>query len=195
MSLIAPDRVKLNLKWWKSLSFNLSATPTAAARFSPSSAFDPDPLGANQPVGFPQWAAMYNSYRVKQSSAEAEIINTGDVPCVTTLFPSNTDPGASPVAAYVTASRMQSYAVSGTGGLIGAPVQKLTNSISTEKIFGNKMVNTDDNFAALVNTVPVNNWYWVITLYCLAVSPKAIIVNFLMNIEVEFYDRASLVQQ
>jgi hypothetical protein len=194
-SLIAPQQMRVTLKWWKSLSMNLSAIATSAVRFSPSSALDPDPLGANVPLGFPEWAHFYNSYRVLSSRANVDIINTGDVPCVTTLFPSNTDPGASPSANQVTASKMQAYAVSRTGPLIGGPVLTLSNQMSTQKIFGNRMVLTDDNFAALVNTVPVNNWYWVLTFYCLAVSPKPIIANFEMEIDIEFYDRANLVQQ
>jgi hypothetical protein len=194
VATVIPDRLVTTLRWWKSVPVNLSAVSTAALRFTPSSALDPDPLGSAKPLGFTELANLYNSYRVLKSMAEAETVNTGDVPITTTLFPSNTDPGASPVPAYVTASRLQAFAVSNTGALKGGPISRLTNSMTTQKMFGNKMIRYDDNFAALVNTVPVNNWYWVVTFYAPAVAPSAAILSFYCEMEVEFYDRANLVQ-
>ena len=191
---IIPDRFVTTLRWWKSVPINLSATSTAAVRFSPSSAFDPDPLGTTRPVGFDQLSNLYNSYRVLRSTAFAEGVNAGTVPITMTLLPANTDPGTTPVPAYITASRLQSYAQSKTGALVGGPICKLSSSMSTQKMFGNKMIEFDDNFAALVNAIPVNNWYWVVTFYAPAVAPVGFILSFYMDMEVEFYDRANLAQ-
>lgn len=191
---IIPDRMITTLRWWKSVSISLASVSTNAIRFSPSSAQDPDPVGTAQPLGFAQMAALYNSYRVLRSSASAETVNTGNVPITTTLLPSNTDPGPAPSPGYVTASRLQAFAVSKTGALAGGPLCRVSTSMTTQKMYGNKMIQFDDNFAALVNTVPGNNWYWVVALYAPAVAPNAVILNFYMDIEIEFYDRASQVQ-
>jgi hypothetical protein len=66
--------------------------------------------------------------------------------------------------------------------------------MTTQKMFGSKMILYDDNFSALVNTVPNNNWYWVITFYAPAVAPSAAILSFYMDLEIEYYDRANQVQ-
>jgi hypothetical protein len=185
-----PDRLKTTLRFWKSQAIPLTSLTYGSVRFSPSAAFDMDPtVGSATAAGFNELAAIYSSYRVTESSALAEIVNTGDSPCVGTLLPTNLDPGASPVANWVISSREQPYAVSKTGSLAGGPVCRLTQSMTTQKLFGNPMTKYDDNFAALVTAIPVNNWYWVVTLYVLAVSPQAIIVNFYMEVEIDFYDR------
>lgn len=190
---VVPDRLRTRLRFWKSVSINLTVSTVASTRFQPSAAFDLDPtIGSAAAVGFTQLAALYNSYRVRSSSAWAETVNTGTVPIITILLPTNVDPGASPSSAYVISSRQQPYAVSETGALVGGPVSRLHNTMSTKKIYGSKMTDVDDNFASLVTSVPNNNWYWVINHYCLAVSPSAIIMNFYMEIEVDFYDRAFL---
>lgn len=191
---IIPDRFVTHLRWWKSTAVNLSASSTAALRFSPSSAQDPDFAGSNQPVGFDKLAGLYNSYRVLSSGCKSELVTTGTVACTQTVLPSNTDPGATPTASYISASRLQAYAKSKTGALAGGPICSIEHNMSTQVMFGNAMTNFDDNFAALVNTVPVNNWFWVVTFYCLAVAPAAFVHNFFMDIEIEFYDRAILPQ-
>jgi hypothetical protein len=145
-------------------------------------------------LGFAQLAALYNSYRVTRSSSKLEVVNTGLVPITSTLVSTNTDPGTSPTADYVVASRLQPYAVSKTGALAGGPITVLNNSMATQKMFGSKMVLFDDNFAALVNTIPNNNWYWVCTFYSASTFADAAIINFFYDVEIEFYDRAVLAE-
>jgi len=66
--------------------------------------------------------------------------------------------------------------------------------MSTEKIFGSPMVRYDDNFAALVNAIPVNNWFWIVAIYAGAVQSAAepVFVNIGVDIDIDFYDRAFL---
>ena len=75
---------------------------------------------------------------------------------------------------------------------VGGPLTRIENRMSTEKIFGSPMVKYDDNFAALVNAVPVNNWFWVVTFYVLSPTTKSIVCNFYCEVDVEFYDRFAL---
>jgi hypothetical protein len=187
-----PDRLRTTLRFWKSVPVSLASLSYASIRFNPSGAYDLDPtVGSATAAGYTQLAAIYNSYRVKRSRAVAEVVNTGNVTVMTVLLPSNTDPGASPSGNYVISTREQPYAVADTGALSGGPISKVKSSMSTQKIYGSKMTDYDDNFAALVNAIPNNNWYWVITFYAQAVSPSAIILNFYMEIDIEFYDRAT----
>jgi hypothetical protein len=190
---IMPDKILTHMSFWKAFAANLSAVTTAGFRISPSSAFSPDPLGASQFAGFTEMANFYFSYRVVASTCRVEVINPSNVtPVMVGLVPSNTDPGASPSSTTVISSIENPYAKSKTAALTGSPVTTLTNSITTQRIYGNRMVLIDDSFASLVSTNPINNWWWFVTLYSLAVIPSGISVNLFCSIDIEFYDRRRL---
>ncbi len=185
-----PDRLRTTLRFWKSVAISLTSPTTNLIRFIPSSVYDPDPVGGvTKPAGFAELAAIYGSYRVKSSYARVELINEGDVTTRVCLLPTNLDPGASPSANYVISSNEQPYAVSKTLSAVGGPVGIIENSMTTEKIFGSPMVKYDDNFAALTNTFPVNNWFWAVSFYALSAATKAVVCNFYMEMDVDFYDR------
>jgi len=197
VSAVLPDRLRTTLRWWALNPINLSIQNTGSLRFQPSGAFDVDPnVGGATCKGFPELSALYRSYRVKSSTCEVELINPGvQTPVTVTLLPTNSDPSSNPSAAYVVASAQQPYAVSRTTSLRGGPNTRLVSSMSTKKIFGSPMTDYDDNFASLVNTVPLNNWFWVITFYSPSTIPSsegAAICNVRMSIDIEFYDRAFL---
>lgn len=191
--IFMPDKITTNLRFWKAFAVNLSATNYAGVRFMPSAALAPDPLTSDDPKGFAQLAAIYSSYRVHSSTAKLEVVNPSNVtPVQVCLLPVNLDPGASPSASSVASSLEQPYAKRKMSSLIGGPLTTISSSMSTERIFGSSMVRTDDNFAALVNTIPVNNWYWYITFYSLAVIPGGIVAHFFIDMNLTFYDRRRL---
>lgn len=192
-----PDRMRTTLRFWKVVPINLSVSNTGGVRFQPSGPFDVDPLvGGSTPKGFAELASLYASYRVRSSFCKAEMVSPGlQTPVTLILLPMNADPGSSPTAATVTDAVEQPYAVSQTGSLRGGPMTQLTNTMTTEKIFGSPMVKYDDSFASLTSTTPVNNWFWFIAFYAPAVIPSsegAVICYVYMEIEVDFYDRRFL---
>lgn len=190
---ILPDKINCRLRFWKSTAINLSATATAGIRFQPSACLNPDPLTTDVPKGFAEWAAFYNSYRVKRSTCKVEVVNpSGVTPVQVCLLPVNLDPGASPTASVVVGSLEQPYAKRKMTPLVGGPITMLDQSISTKKIFGSPMTDVDDNFASLTTTIPVNNWYWFITFYALATIPNGIVCHTFIDIDVDFYDRRRL---
>lgn len=194
--MIMPDRFRTHLRYWKSLAFDLNSTSFAAVRFQPSGAFDIDPTASGiRPAGFDELSAFYSSYRVSKSACVVEVVCTASTSVVqATLLPTNLDPGATPVASYITSSREQPYAISKMCSSQGGPVTKLSRSMSTQKIFGSPMTKYDDNFSALINSIPVNNWFWVLTLYSLSTIPSVtpILVNVFIEIDIDFYDRRFL---
>jgi len=196
VGFVVPDRLRTSLRFWKSISLNFSVLTTQVIRFQPTAAYDIDPLvGGTVPPGFAAMASLYNSYRVRSSRCVVEASNTSSTSMIqATLLPTNLDPGASPTGAYVTSSREQPYATTKSLPPVGGPTVKLTSSMSTEKLFGSPMVRYDDNFASLVNAIPVNNWYWIVTLYTTAVQSAAepVFVNVGVDIDIDFYDRAFL---
>lgn len=196
VGFVVPDRLRTSLRFWKAPVLNLSVSNLQVIRFAPSAAYDIDPLvGGTLPPGYAQLAALYGSYRVRSARCTVEAINTSpNTMLQITLLPTNLDPGSSPSSTYVTSTREQPYAISKALPPTGAPTTKLQSSMSTEKIFGTPMVRYDDNFAALTNAVPNNNWYWVISIYSAAVQPASepVFVNVAIDIDIEFYDRLFL---
>lgn len=197
VGFVVPDRMRTSLRYWKAVTVSLGVTNTGGHRWQPSAAFDIDPLiGGTTMTGYAEMAAIYRSYRVKTSRIVAEFSNPSTItPVMCTVVPLNTDPGSSPPTAEVLTAREQPYAKSKTSTLAGGPLVRLVSSMSTRKIYGNPMTDYDDNFASLVTTVPNNNWFWFVSVYALALIPtNPISINVLIEIDVEFYDRAFLVQ-
>ncbi len=192
---IMPDRLKTTLKWWKSDPINLLSSTWSSIRIQANAAFDPDPTsGATVPSGFTQLAAIYTSYRVKSGRIRVEIINPDPaIPVTVCVLPVNLDPGSAPSSNYVISSLQQPYAVKGLVSTQGSPPLILSNQISTKKIFGNPMTDFDDNFSALTTANPNNLWFWIITFYAPAIhTVSAVIVNYFVEMDVEFYDRKVL---
>lgn len=195
---IVPDRMytKMFFRGYGSLAIPLLSTATGA-RYRPTSAFDVDPLlGSTATPGFSEWAAFYSNYRVTSSRAQFRFNNTSTVQgamCV--LVPLNVDPGASPGVATINTYIENPYCKVKTMGLSGSPSVTLTSSMSTEKIFGSKMVYFDDNFQSLVTTNPTNNWYWAVgVLSPLAPVGSPQLINVYIDIEmgIEFFSRKIL---
>jgi hypothetical protein len=191
-----PDRYRTHLKYWKALAVDLNSTALQSFRWQPTGAFDIEPLaGGTQPAGYNELAAFYSSYRVHSSKMRVELVNTSPTSVVqATVLPTNLDPGATPAGTYITSSREQPYARSKMVTSQGGPVTVIDNSMTTQRIFGSPMVKFDDNFSALINSIPVNNWFWVLTLYSLTTIPSVtpLLVNIMIEIEIDYYDRRFL---
>jgi hypothetical protein len=194
VGLIVPDRFLTRLKYWKSITISLAAANAGSVRFSPSNAFDVDPLlGSTSMSGFAEFAAFYGTYRALVSSIKVEVTNPSTTSILdAVVVPLNLDPGATPPTNTVLHWQEQPYAVQRSVALLGSPLCTLNCEMSTERIYGSDMVYYDDNFAALVTTSPTNNWWWAIGLYSLAVIPTAIPININIEVGVEFYDRLEL---
>jgi hypothetical protein len=174
--------------------------PTTAlhvgARYRPTSAYDVDPLlGSTATPGFNEWAAFYSNYRVTMSKIRIRFSNASTLQgALVVICPLNADPGASPSGATVSSWIESPYSKHDIVGTAGSSPTTLTCEMSTEKLFGSKMVYFDDNFTSLVTTNPVNNWYWGLG----AIGPLAPAstqnIQTLIDIElgVEFFSRKIL---
>lgn len=164
-------------------------------RWQPSAAYDVDPLlGSTTMVGFSEMALLYGNYRVTRSSVVFRMTNTSGQPVQMILIPLNTDPGSTPTLGTVDSWVNNAYGKVKLVPSVGAPPVTIKHSMSTEKIFGTKMVYFDDAFQALINAIPANNWFWAIA----ARAPAAVAANTTLVIEidfsldVEFYSRRNL---
>jgi hypothetical protein len=185
---------RLTYKGYKNFTITAAAV-SIAYRWQPSAAYDIDPLvGSTTVVGFTELTAFYNYYRVLRSRNVVRVANASSVPATVVMLPLNSDPGASPSIATQQSWLNNPYSKIKVVPAAGGPVVSVSGSMSTEKIFGSKMVYFDDNFASLVNTIPTNNWYWAASVQ-VATAPGSTINFYVENdiyIDVEFYSRKAL---
>jgi hypothetical protein len=166
-----------------------------AYRWQPSAAFDVEPLigGITMP-GFDEFALVYASYRVLRSKIIVKVSGIGVTPVTVIVLPLNADPTATPSAATIISWRGQPYCKSKLCGSAGSPAVTITSTMTTAKMFGSNMVLTDDAFAALVSTIPTNNWFWAVGIYQNFVfTAQPVVSDIQILVDVEFYDRKYLV--
>jgi hypothetical protein len=191
VGLALPDRYICKLRYWKSVQISLNVTNTPSVRFSPSNAFDIDPVLASTAMsGYVELAAIYGSYRVTGSDILVEGINSSPThPVRLIVGAANVDPGGTPSAAYVLSLAEQPYSKSTIVSLAGGPTARVRNHLTTERIYGNPMVMYDDNFSAPTTASPSNNWWWVIGLYAQSLFTQVFTLNVTIEVEIEFYNR------
>jgi len=194
---IMPDRFYTRLRYDFPGNLVISTILTSSMyRFRPTSAYDIDPvLGTLSAPGFPELATLYGSYRVTASKIAVRYCNTSALQgAICGVIPLLIDPGASPSAGDVTAWLSNPYCKFKMIGTAGSPPASVSSQISTEKIFGSKMVYFDDNWAAATTTTTGNNWYWAI--FALVVAPptttQTINVMFAIELDIEFFGRKIL---
>lgn len=198
LGLIVPDKMYSRLKYSGIQQITVAIGSAASAvRWRPSSVFDVDPLlGGTTIPGFTELSGLYGSYRTTRSNIKLEVApqDTSRVSSVV-VVPLNVDPGSGPSAATQASWTMNPYAIYEITGTAGSPNIRINNSMSTEKIFGSKMVYFDDAFSSLVTTSPTNNWFWavsIITGFTVAVSNYVTTILLDLEIDVEFFNRKSL---
>lgn len=194
---IVPDRMMTELTFWGVKNVTIpTITGFVAVRYRPSGAQDLDPLvGATTTPGFAEFATLYGSYRVFESSMKVITANSSNTTtCTSLLVPLNNDPGAAPSLATVTAWGGNPYSRRKLVPFLGGPNATVNNHMTTERIYGSKMIYFDDNFSSPVTTIPANNWYWA--LGWIANAPPAanvtLVVEVTLKIKVEFYSRPVL---
>jgi hypothetical protein len=206
LSTIMPDRfvTRLTYNGQKLLTIT-SGNVFTAYRWYPSALFDVDPLlGSTTVVGFSELSNFYYYYRVLASRFTCAVASnyiaqgTGALAATSTSFvvvPLNADPGSSPSQATVDSWFNNPYNKHRLIGAPGSRPEKFVSKMSTEKIFGSKMVYTDDNFASLVSTIPNNNWYWACAVRSTTAAPASgYTYSFQtdMEFDCEFYSRKPL---
>lgn len=192
---IVPDTFTTNLKFIDSSHtvLNNSGLTYATIRFRPSSAYDIDPtLGSTSVPGFNEWASFYGRYRVLSSKINVHFSNLEKVPINAYIWPSNYDLGANYVfLAASIASPFSTHTV--LGPITGLDSKVLSKRIRSDEIFGSNEVFTDQDFGAVINSNPTNNWYWNIGIWSPVLAlTTGVMTNIEIDIQVQFTERFSL---
>lgn len=190
------DRQRVNLKYTTIIApTNITTTGALSYVFRGNSVFDPDFSGTGgQPVNFDDYAALYNQYRVWQSSIKVHMMTTlsGTEPIMWVLGPRHTS------TAVTSATQMdyaaQPYAHSTLQNIYrtGASDTVWSGSMSTRKIQGLSAAEFEgrDDLTSLVSTNPTEVWFWHVTATNVDPSVTST-VCFMAELvyDVEFFDR------
>jgi hypothetical protein len=163
-SPLGPSAVRLAMTY--STTTNMTSTVGALATyiFAGNGLFDPDITGSGlQPLGFDQWATLYQRYRGIASLIEVSFSAPAATSNLTGSFdvaltPSNT----SSVFSSWTAAAASPFAKSKTFNAFGAPGVKMVSKMDTAVMLGvsHEAVLSDDILQASVSANPTDMWFW-----------------------------------
>lgn len=183
-----PDQMRVKLRYNSIVSI-APGVPAGGYIFRGNSCFDPDFSGVGkQPLGFDQWANMYNKYRVRASKIVIQLSNTNTtVPASVSLYPSEDAslPGT------IEGALSQPYSKQKISGIASStPNLTLTHYMSSKKMLGVKSIEMADEFAAFTTADPTNEWFWIIFVANLSTAGVVTFQGLVkITYYVEFFDR------
>lgn len=186
-----PDQFRTVLKFTKQSTASMAVPGTGFIYFTPSSAFDVDPIiGSPTMAGFDQFAAFYGQYRVLASRIRIKYNNTDSVsPTTFFVMPTNATPSGFTVVE-ILSMRGNPFCKWKMSGLLGSPPLEIENFMTTQRIVGSQMVLWDDTHASLVSTAPANNWYWVVAWENpFGISGANQVIQVEVDVDLIFFDR------
>ena len=186
-SPLGPSAVRLLMSY--ATTVNMTSTVGALATYvmTGNGLFDPDVTGSGlQPLGFDQWATLYQRYRVIASNIEVcfatpAATNNANGSFDVTLTPSNT----SSVFSSYTAAVASPFAKQKSYNGFSASGQKLKSKMDTAVMLGvtHQAVLADDILQASVSANPTDMWFWHI---CAVTSDLATTATVIMSIRVTY---------
>jgi len=195
---IVPDRVRVKLAvtsfvTYQFLSASFYATYKGNDLVNPGNS-----TWVNQPAGFIDWMQFYHRFRVLGSRISFQMVNDGDVArnraIWVCIYPTIISDASLFTGGFINA-KAQPYARS---SFVGSPTGQdrsfVSNAIGTSKFWGSNVM-FDDDFAGIVDTSPVNQWYWGIACTGLSDGGTEFATLTLMvtiSYDVIFYDRVPI---
>jgi len=186
----AAPRLRVNLLFQKQVVINNAGTAYASIRFSPTSAYDVDPLFASTAMpGFAEYALLYRFYRVHSSHILVDFVNQEAFGLMAYVVPTNSDFGAnfSLSTSFFGNPRCKQITI---GPATGNPLGVIQSTFTTASLGGVSSLNILDSYSSLVSTVPSNNWWWHIGTYSPSALVSGIFASIRIEIEVEFFENA-----
>lgn len=191
-----PDRMMMKMRYLDTTNTSINITPAAGLAsvvYRTNSLYDPlTSTSAEQPVaGFTEMATLYAYYRVHSCKITVNAISTsGTYPTLAVVSHSNNNVVPS---SYYTAleSIGNPYTVwANVTTAYGGSVD-LDNYVKLDKLVGQRVVNTDDDYASLCTTNPAKSTYGIVTFgsYVLPAATYNIVPVIQLEFWAEFYGR------
>lgn len=188
---IIPDRLFVKLKYFRESLLAMNSAANSQVFWRGNGAYDPEGgLGGHSPMGYDQWAQLYQNYRVHKSFIKIRLARTSEsihmslTPSTISSIPLNTYTAKEmPYTKYTTVST----------SLALRPL--VSSSMMSKKIFGVKSISYEDGFSSTVGNVPTDQWFWVMNFSSYNGS-TAITAYFDIEIVywIEFFNRIELSQ-
>lgn len=191
---VCPDRIHVRLPF--SETFSLSGTTLLASRFYQTSMYDPRyAASGNQPLGFDQWAAFFQRYRVYGLGWEVCAINKA-LNVATDVWVITKSNSTATSGTDLLAEKTNIHKIVGLSGG-GAAIKCLKGYSSVARAWGLKKsaIQTDEDFQALTSANPAKMAYLQIYSQGTDMS-SSYDVQFRVRLTFycEFFDRVQLNQ-
>jgi hypothetical protein len=151
---VCPDRIQLPLKY--SQNGTLGGSITVDQVFNLNSLFDPDRTGAgHQPLGFDQWSAFYNRYRVDKVKVVVDLLPLNSIYTDVVIQASNDATALSTLATVLSAVESpfsKAFMMSGNNTMV-RHFQKTYDLAAITGVTRSKYI-TDDIYAATTGASP-----------------------------------------
>jgi len=159
-------------------------------RFSPTAAFDVDPvIGSTAMPGFTELAGIYRFYRVRGSSIIADFGNLDALAGIAVVCPVNFDP-TSNTTLFQQYLSSRSARMKPLGLASGNGVAQIKHHL-TDRDFGGALSVAIDTYTASVTAIPTNNIWWLVGAYLSAIQTNGVFVAVEIDIDVEFFELSS----
>lgn len=169
----------------------LSGATSDYRQLAINGAYDPYlGTGGNQPMGYNQLSELYLRYRVHSCKIKIVGVNLTAIPAYVIVYPCST--ASVPVS--IQNDREQRYSKQTTVGAVsGTGLLKLTSSIATKKIFGEKNIDDTEYVGITANANPVNTAAWNVSAYSSDGSTNLNMpIQIMVEYNIEFFDPVRL---
>ena len=187
MPRLSPDTMYCKLIW--NVEIHTTGSTPQVRVFRANSAFRPDTGGfVNQPVGYDQYAAMYQKYVVQACAIKVTATNLSTIPLRILCWPSfsTSDPPTDDVSGQPYTKRMNLASVEG-----GPASRVLTNFLRTKKMYGKGI--EDTIYAANVDQSPSQEWFWHVKMSSLDFTAAiSATMTYELTYYIKFYKRTMI---
>lgn len=187
---VLPDRTFVMLKYFVEGKLLLSGASANTISFRGNGAYDPEfGIGGHSPMGYDQWAQLYQNYRVHKSAINFTISST-TVPVNISVTPSTTAniPPSTSIAREYPYNRYLTIAGTSQGCV------SVKHAMMTKNVFGLKSIKYEDNCSSLVGGLPTDQWFWTTNISSYNGGVSTTSCNIQLVYWMEFFNRVELTQ-
>ncbi len=146
---IVPTELDVEFRFIRNFT-NSGAAPAVTKRFTPNSAWRPDPVSfAHSAAGFIEYQALYSLYRVIKYSYEVVAVNNEAFPVAVYITNTNQDPSVSQALSEAGNDLSQRRVLSAKGGMDRAVVRR---GYKVATVVGSNDVEFDDDYRGLLSS-------------------------------------------